>query len=444
MRILDLDDSPSTAAPTPIDTTPTRILDIDDAPAAPRAPEPELVPGESIVPAAKARADEEQVLLEQSMGISLGKAFYANGTKMLAVGEKTAMGLRTDWLQQPTVGEATERFQALIASEQRKDYLVPLKYTRIADDGALTTTVDASHFGETGLIMNDHSWKQLVARGPKDIPASLRYNVNAWLDKSGSVGLFRTRHPNDAGDRRCFAVMSDVYQSYSVDKLAEQVRKQMPKDAHANIVYDGSFTKIEVSFANDFKLDEVGVGRLHKVMAVISTSDDGTAPLSVSFKAVRIRCINCTLIDDEKVLFRKMHLGHGFEEAVNFAIGKAETAISIFGDRWRAANEQSYHNKYDGTPLSAQDVFQRLVAHDYVRVPGYGKVEAVELLMTAWNEEPGDTAAAVNRAITRLAHEGSFSSPWATDELEETAGRLLFQNVYQLESLTSSEQEMFA
>jgi hypothetical protein len=85
-------------------------------------------------------------------------------------------------------------------------------------------------------------------------------------------------------------------------------------------------------------------------------------------------------------------------------------------------------------------VFRALIKAGYVSAPDGAEV-AVDNYHQAWLKEPGETRSAYVNAITRAAHESPWSNPWATDELEEQAGKLLYNHVVlspaQMEAVTA-------
>jgi hypothetical protein len=272
-----------------------------------------------------------------------------------------------------------------------------------------------------------------------------RTNLNTWMSGSKKEVRLRTRHPDVVTNmKQVYATVGRNYTAFDWDQLAQVIKTtQYPDDARANIMYDGSRASFEVVLHNPYTVDEVGVGRLFRVAIVISSADNGTEGYRIKYKAVRIACINCTLIADENLIFRTTHRGNKVQEVVEKAIQHSSRALDSFAAKWSSAYEKQYHDRYDGTPLSAEEVFKRLIASRKISVPHLEKDELLKTLMDAWNREPGDTVAHVNNAITNMAHNAtsSWKSPWYQEDLEEDAGTLLYAKNYVLDRIDEEKRE---
>lgn len=414
-------------------------MDLDDVPAAPAVE----VAGVTIRENARARAAAETSKARAELGLKLddSELYFASGTKMLADGEKKAREYRQEWEKRPLVGEAMDSLHATISAERRRDFSVKASELRLDEQGRLTR-------GKGGAIIpTAHAFSQLCNRSPFD--NTLRYNVNAWIAGCNKTLKLRTRNPNtEQQTREAFAIVSPKYAAFDSDQVARAVKELVPADTRATVEYDGSRTQIDVSYSNPYELgDEIAVGRLHRVGLRIDKADDGTRAFRIRLYAERIACINCTILADSRLTFNRRHVGSlkAFRELVRDALASTGNAIRGFGDLWREANERAIHDSFGGTALSAQQCFKRLIAAKYLHVPHVKAPDLLGKLMDAWSVEPGDTAAAVNRAITRLAHtESSWKSRWYQDDLETVAGELLYQKVYALDPLTEKQKKLFA
>lgn len=404
-----------------------------------------LQPGVDVNLKAATIARDEQTMAREVLGLAMdeGQQFFVNGTKMLSCGEATAMNLRKQYEEEPTVGEAMDKFIGQIKAEDRKDYTAPVKNLWIDKVGVLQGA-------NGGVLLTENGYTQLVnnfrGTGAADVPVRLRNNVNLWAYKSEKFAMLRTRNPQPNGVRVGYAAVGSRYGACDLDEIAAMVADAMPKDAHATTLYKDAHGTINVSLAPTYNVEELGVGRLHRVIASISSADDGTERIRVRYKAQRIRCINCTTLMDNRLVFARKHVGDSVKEIFQLALYKAGEAMEIFSAKWREANEKAILDKNDGSALSAEETFKRLVAHGYITVGGIKKPLLVSKLMDAFHAEPGAGAAHINMAITRLAHEGlgSWKSPWIVEDLEEQAGNLLFQSVYVLKALSTEQEEAFA
>lgn len=398
-----------------------------------------MIPGIDINPIAVNLANEEAALIKQFLNKeNLKKTWFSHGTKMLDCGEAVAMAGRQQWDNLPFVEESCDSLIARIKAEQRTDITTKVNQLSVDRIGILRGA-------PMGLIMEAVGWNQLAKLAPESVDSRLRGNLNSWLSSSSKEINLRTRNPDRTTNlRHCFASVGKSYAAFDWDQLAMVIKNtKYPSDARAEVKYDGSRATFEVVLHNPYDINELSVGRAFRVAIIISSADNGTEGYRIKFKAIRIACINCTLIDDESLVFRTTHRGKRVLEIVEEAIRASSRALDSFGNKWSAAYTKMYHDRYDGTPLGAEETFKRLIAAKKIIVPHVDRDELLTKLMSAWNLEPGDTVAHVNAAITRMAHESSSSwkSPWYQEDLEDIAGELLYQKNYVLEPIDAEKRE---
>lgn len=420
------------------------LLELDNVPIPKVVTKPVPTAGVDIIPEAKEKADSEVKLAEQA-GFKVPDALFDNGTAMLEGtdgdtwgGWKGAIAHRKEWEKRTLVKDGADQIEKIIASEERADVIRNLSDYRFDNDGIFR------RIGNGGLRVTKTSWTQLGMRAPKD--AAITANMNSWLAKGPSVTL-RTRNPKD-NTRELYAVVSKKYAKFDVDQLARMVSEEIGGDARMEFSYDPGNTRIsmDVSLMNPYDIPgEIGVGRMHRVGMRITSADNGMESIRVRLYAERIACINCTILRAESLKGTRKHYGAVDKVRAQVAemIGQCDTAMSAFADLWSEANERAIVDAYDGTPLSAEESFKRLIATGRVEsIPG-NSIEKLDLLMGAWNREPGDVSAAVQRAITRAAHTNNWST-WVADEIEEQASELLYAKVYELPGLTDEQMKQFS
>lgn len=411
---------------------------------APVAPAALAVPGQTIVAAAKAMADREQQVARDVLGLSVteSKQLYANGTMLAASGVAAALAFHQEYEARAMAKDALQSLKAKIESEQRRDDIVEVKDLRIDDRGVLVG-------GKANLAISENAFSQLINgyRGTagEHLPTVLRGNFNLWAGKSDKTVRLRTRNPQPDGTRTAFAAVSRKYEVFDIHQVAAELIKLIPADARATWMYEGTRAQIDICLAPTHKVNELGVGRVHRVHLLVGTGDDGKTAAEVEFAIERARCINFTRIRDERVMFHQRHMGKKFVAMFRTALSKANVALEIFGEMWRDANKSAMVDKHDGSPLSAEETFRRLIAHEYVHVPHVSNADTLARLLDAYGKEPGPGAAHINMAITRMAHESAkdWQSPWVVQDLERQAGDLLFQKVYVLPRMTEEQKASF-
>lgn len=406
-------------------------------------------PGVTIRGKAKEKADADQAMVNEVLGIVTHESqqFYRNGTKMLACGEETFKGFRKQYDDMPMFSESLEKAIAGVKKEKREDFTAALCSTHIDQRGVLQGA-------NGGLVLTGNSMQNLASFAP-DMEPGLKYNVNAWLSSSPKICKFRTRNPSKVTDMRAlYAVVSEKYSKFDLDDACASLREKFPVDCHGTVEYDGSRWAISAELAPEHKVQEIGVGAVFRIRVKITGADDRSKGLKAVIQAERVRCINCTTITDERFVFQRRHIG---EIADLFAEAMAHTgeAFEVFSQAWMEANKQGIIDKGTEKGLPAEEIFRRLIAHDYLKISGFtgpgkkdgstGAPKLVKMLMDSFNKEPNLTAAGINNAITRLAHEqvSEWGSTWMVEEIEEAAGNLLFQQVYQLPSMTDKQALMF-
>jgi hypothetical protein len=148
------------------------------------------------------------------------------------------------------------------------------------------------------------------------------------------------------------------------------------------------------------------------------------------------------IIDHEKLLLgSRRHIGQTGDIAADV---KAYTDLAMekmghFVAKWSEANGEDILAKYADEEISDMEtLFKRLVQNRVVHVAGVKPDDMVQRLVKAWEIEPARTRAGVLNAITRIAHTETWQSPWTELELEQGAGDLLFQKVWNVQASDSN------
>lgn len=382
------------------------------------------------------RAEDDQHAVKAFVGTEdIGQQLFSNGTVLMQAGQETRTARALAQQALPSVGEAMTALKTEILMEQRADFNQELREVFITKHG------DINNPGDSNLAPTEHSWRQLQSAAPKG--TAVPSNVNSWLPLSHKSMVFRTRYPQSF-TRECFAVVSQRYREFDLDKVTDTVMALSPAGSKADYKYDAKSTSwmINISVGNPALIKEGTVGEAHRMGIRLTGSDDGRNAIKIHHFAERLRCLNASLVTAESLVSRQTHKSSNLASLVRNAFSQSAEALAVHTQAWSAANEQCIHDQYDGTPLSAMETFKRLIAHGYVKLPGKSPEAILETLTDAWNAEPGHTQAHVNSAITRAAHDGGYSWQQQT-ELEEQAGELLYNRVVELPRMTDRQADMF-
>lgn len=462
-------------------------LELDDTvpPVAPAPPPAPIVRGVTIDAEGAQRATEDGDAANAA-GFSVAPPVYTIGTMVVDMGVQNFRQSRKDFEDLPRVGEACADLALVVANEKREDHLVRATGLRMLQNGQLlVANKDVYPLTKRGV----EGLAQFTTPGGagylKECPPDLRaYNFNQWLPKAlredkratnarrkelmeqhearvkvlgeEAAGPFvgpepvmipkdvtlRTRNNPRSGGREVFTVVGPRYGAFDIDKIAEQVAQGVPDDARCDITYDGYRARINVLFHTNIKPEKAVAGEMFKAGLLITTADDGSGSIKISAQVWRNLCLNLIIIDFKKLLVgSRRHMGQTGDIAqdVKLHMETAMGKIGYFADKWSEANLENVLERYGLDNMEA--LFTGLVKNRVVAVPGVRPDDMVEKLMTAFEYEPFATKAGVLNAITRVAHTESWKSPWTTEDLEETAGELLFQK--QAWSVATEEENPF-
>lgn len=376
----------------------------------------------------RARVEADQAFVRETMGLGVDPAaqFFATGTKLVDAGHERIRQLRQEWEALPLAVDACQSLISRIAGEQRRDLDVRTCDLRLDQTGVLT------HVDGHRIHLSDRAYSGLIQRAPKGSAApQVARNVNAWIGRAGGATKIRTRSPMPDGSRHAYAVVSPSYAVMDLDAIAAVVAETMPRTARARVSYDGSRGEIDVSLDGITAIPEITVGQPFRVGLSLRTADDATGSIRAYKYAERVRCRNATLIHDTAHLLARKHVGSpsALRDLVTDAIAGVGDAIRLFADRWSEASMTALTAKESGEPLAPDEAFRRLIAHGHVHSAGTSAADMLDRLRAAYDAEPTSGVTGVLNAVTRAAHSADWASPWATRDLEDQAGVLLFARV---------------
>lgn len=236
------------------------------------------------------------------------------------------------------------------------------------------------------------------------------------------------------GERQAFAVVGAGYGALDADRLAAELASVVFPGSRVDIRTDGYRTRIDVLHMADIESGEIG--QPHKAGVRVTTCDDGTGAFHFAAFVVRPSCANMAILketaagDKRRVVHRQSKATGlaGLAERVRDGYEGAQAHIAGYAEAWARAETETVLDG-DGDP---RKVFEALVTRGLVSYEGATRNEALDRLVSAWMKQGTNrwSKRAVVNAVTLAAHTNRWGgSGWGAEALEESAGRLLHQQV---------------
>lgn len=390
-------------------------------------------------------ASRDLALAEKAVAEAAGfvvdrdQLFFDEGTALMDSGHAKLRREARKFLAKPTLDEAAAAHDVIIAAERRKTSTVKLADWRLDIEGKLrtVTTVDgALRYGPSAITIADHALKQAAGYAE----GSTGPNANTWLGSIEGEQRLRARTRKD-GVREAFAVLGPEstrgYVEFDTDRVLNQAAKQLAGlGLKADVRYSEASTRMTARLYVQAPVDIPafsGVGRVHQAGVILRAADNGSLSIQAESFLIRIRCLNATLVRAKggaKVRVRHVGDVSRMGEVLRGAIDQVTEMLPELTALWQRAAVEHYVDKASGTQLGMRDAFVRLVAQGHLPKGGLGLEGAVEAYMSAWREEDSPTnSMGVIMAAQRAAHETTWRTQWAEDEVIEAASQLLYQPV---------------
>ena len=411
---------------------------------------------------AEARITADMATMKAA-GFALAQPLFAAGTRLVAEGVERAATLRQEFEAKPLVGDALRDLQQRIADEQRRDVVVPASSIRMDLQGR--AAVGKDRFG-----MNERAFKSLVSR--LGLPSAGTYlaacwpelrakNINNWQllkvaeeaaamaaatasGKDFEQGMLNLRTRVNGEHRDIFAVVTDSYAEFDIDKFAEAIRIAMPQDARAEVHYDGQKAKIDVHLHSTGAPEDYAAGEIFRSGMTFRTDDTGSGGAKGFGFLEQNLCLNLIITNvAAQPVFNVRHIGNVREMAIKIRQGIRDTekTIAPLMKQWGYARKDDLvasaverDRSYEGIGLKEMlaGFFNGAMERELVTVGGR-RDEVVPKLVRAWERDAGTdgpqsgtiTRAGFVNALTRYAHEDQ-QDVFAQDEIQQSASRLLW------------------
>jgi len=395
-----------------------------------------------------------------------GNTLFAWGTR--GQWGTAAQNARQELSNQPLLSTLATTATNMITSEERRGDVVAAN-TLAYGPGDLIRRLGKA--AGTGLPVGVQALKQLMLRieapgggylaDPRLTGELRQVHVNHWLglrneaEKLERVAheaqqqLIKERKPlhtpvpfeparvkllskmNTDGKRVAYGVVGPNYpHTYGMDAVIRDVLGMFPGETRGVLVYDAETTKWRVDAAIGAEFEPC-VGDIFRLGVKFGAHDAGGGSYWASLYGIRVRCVNFTKLHAVKKLGRVRHIGTiaALQKRVKDLIEVGAESVRGFSELYKEANEEAIVSReWDKEGGDAATVFRALIEGGYVTAPEGADI-AVPRFVTAWEKERGETRAHFVNAITRAAHESPWSNPWATDDLEEEASKLLYNHV---------------
>ena len=407
--------------------------------------------------AARAKADE---LAANAAGMSPKPPIYEIGSRVNAIGEGNFKRSSEDHKEKPYLTDASKTFTGQIAAEERADFLVPANAITVEENGVVRVVLPNDNqtlVKEINALLTDRAMFGLSsritpggARYLSQCPPALRAaNLNHWLKERGETELtLRMRNaPQFDGrlaDREIYAAVGPKFAAHNVDQVVRQAAEQIGHDARATVRYDGYRMTLDAVFHTNIEPKNAVAGEFFKGMIRMRAADDGSGSINVSLGLWRNLCLNLIIIDFAKVLVgKRAHIGvDTIADDVAELMKVANERIGLIVGKWSEASADNILERYDLG--DADQVIRGLVLNGAVKAPGVKPEEMITRLRRAWEKEPGYSKTAFLNAITRCAHTEEWRSWEDAEELESTAGELLYQPVWNLDVSEKTAEQLLA
>lgn len=396
--------------------------------------------------AAKEQAAQEVAL--KAMGLIPNDRWFGLGHEMIQAGKDKFKSLAKGYDDLPPVEEEYDRFVKQIKGERRT--------TTELDAASLKMDVGPDGFnritrsGKLFLQLEPQFLDQFVEKFPTVFPRAK--SLMAILDPDVRSFVFNRQVAKlaDLSDAKrnaklhyrilpgrdvpsAFAVTGTGYATVSSARIAETYIAELTgSGARGQIEYHAASTNVIGRFSWHAPQEfDAHVNDVFRGGGVWSTNDTGNGAHKLRGGVTRILCVNCTIVELEKLIGRRVHKGAeaSFVESVRGGIKTVQGSMAPFIDAWgklRGAGVEKLKvlNDSDDTVIDDPIKVLRALVDTGNLTPRIGRDALVEALLTSFNEEPGETVADLVNAVTRTAaHRGM--DPFERESLEEAAGDMI-------------------
>lgn len=429
---------------------------------------------QAIDPEGQARSTTD-LLAAQAGGFTPKQPYYDRGRLVIGLGAQNARESHCAWEAQAKLRDAGEKFDGIIRAENRRDEMIGIEHLAMYGDGTLTGKNaerwliepdalvqlavrlgirNAAYLVNIWPALRAQNWNQMIATSTRHEKSTCP-KEHALYTSLDSLQTVRARLRDSEGKPSLWAVLSDRYATFDVDKVAAALVSGLAKypEARCEVTYDGHSAQFDVLFHSNVQPEKYVAGEFFKAGYRVKTSDAGGGSIHIALLIWQNLCLNLLCIDVATfTLARLRHIGSSevlaakFAEAVkqgeqrlghflrawNFATD--ETLVRVAAGRYavsdavRVLDEMPSGDTFTEAEVLA-GVFHGLKKSDKLTITNddiVGLVAAHALDESSARVRMPVTRASIVNAVTRYAHETvGRLDPAKQSELESQAGALL-------------------
>jgi hypothetical protein len=417
-------------------------------------------------------------------GFSPAAPVYERGSRVNETGVANARRSRVEHDKKPLVVDATTGLIGQIRAEARHIVTAGSNDIAMDDNGnivigresfgisrdAFGALVSRLGYGGTEYLSrlpakaraaNVNFWREVIAREDPDMASDAELIAQSLGRKPVGTAeecSFRLRTLRN-GKEEAFAVVSPEYTPFDADLIADAIRRvclstptmTTPLDggtfvadlaqARGRVTYDGAKSRFEVMFHSDIPASEYTAGEFFKAGVLIRSDDTGSGACRVVPVIWQNLCLNLLILDlakGDEISIRHVgsvqKLTRAFEKAFKSSLGKIAHFVKAWGYACKEQVLDATRRAYSSCPNDAEralpGLFNGALSKGLVSIPGRRR-DVVAALVEQWRADTsaaksaGLTRASVVNALTRYAHTIPMDDPWAEDEIQRDAARLL-------------------
>src|SRR5262249_9419785 len=143
-----------------------------------------------------------------------------------------------------------------------------------------------------------------------------------------------------------FSIVGRRSAALDIDVIATQLHGAIPKDARAEVVYDGYRARLSVLFHSNLSPERCAAGEIFKAGVSITTADDGTRAIRVAPQIWRNLCKNLIVIDPAEHATVTRPRAKNLLALGHTRVERTTKSVARFADKWSEATVENALERY--------------------------------------------------------------------------------------------------